>query len=264
MRNGAAVLAATATLLSGCAGMGVPPVGDAMQRPVSEQPTTTDAQAAAKIHVELGTAYFQAGRFGVALDEARLAQAIDPNYAPTYHLMGQVYMFLDEPESARSSFERAARLAPGDPEVNNSYGWFLCVTGKEKQGLERLAAAVRNPYYKTPTRPYTNAGLCHLRLKDDASAEGQFIRAAQADPKNALARFHLADIAFRRGALETARHYLRELHDIAEPTPDSLWLGIRIERGAGNRGSEETYAAQLKSRFPTSPEYEKYSKGQFE
>ncbi len=263
MKCRAAAVAAL-VVLSGCAGIAVPPIGDAAQRPAAELPTTSDAQAAAKIHVELGTAYFQARRFGVALDEARVAQAFDPNYAPTYHLMGQVYMFLEEPDSARRSFEQAARLAPGDPEINNSYGWFLCVTSHEKDGLERLAAAARNPYYKTPTRPYTNAGLCHLRLKDDASAEAQFIRAAQADPNNALARFHLAAIAYRRGALVAARHYLRELHELAEPTPDSLWLGIRIERGAGNRDSEEAYAAQLKSRFPTSPEYEKFSKGQFE
>ena len=67
-----------------------------------------------------------------------------------------------------------------------------------------------------------------------------------------------------RGAIETARHYLAEVHDLAEPTPDSLWLGVRLERKAGNRDNEQAYAAQLRSRFPTSREYENYSKGQFE
>ena len=254
----------TLLLVAGCAGVTAPPLAGSAQRPASELPTTTDAQAAAKIHVELGTAYFQAQRFGVALDEARLAQSIDPTYAPTYHLLGQVYMFLEDPASARRNFEQAARLAPGDPEINNSYGWFLCAMGEEKRGLERLETVVRNPYYRTPTRPYTNAGLCHLRLGDDASAEAQFLRGAQADPKNALARYHLAAIAYRRGAFDTARHYLAEVHELADPTPDSLWLGVRIERKAGNRDNEQAYAAQLRSRFPTSREYENYSKGQFE
>lgn len=253
----------SALLAAGCAG-GLQSVPDVGQRPVSELPSSTDAQAAAKVHVELGAAYFQSGRYGVALDEARLAQAIDPNYAPAYHLFGQVYMYLDDADAARRNFEQAIRIAPGDPEINNSYGWFLCASGQEREGLERLAAVARNPYYKTPTRPFTNAGLCHLRLKDDASAEGQFIRAAQADPKNALARFHLASIAYRRGAYEAAQTYLNEVHDVAEAAPDSLWLGILIARKSGNRENELSYAAQLRSRYPTSREYENYSKGQFE
>ncbi len=249
-------------LLAGCAG--VPLAPDAAQRPVSEQPSSSDAQAAAKIHVELGSAYFQSGRYGVALDEARIAQAIDPNYAPAYHLFGQVYMYLDDADSARRNFEQAVRLAPGDPEINNTYGWFLCASGQVREGIERLTVAARNPYYKTPTRPYTNLGLCYLRLDDDASAEGQFIRAAQSDPKNARARFHLAAIAYRRGAYDAAQSYVNEVHEIAEPAPDSLMLGIRIARKTGNTGNEQAYAAQLKSRYPTSREYEQYSKGQFE
>ena len=175
----AAVVALTLAL-AGCAGL--PTAPDSAQRPISDQPSNTDARAAAKIHVELGTAYFQSGRYGVALDEARIAEAIDPGYAPVYHLFGQVYMYLDDSGSARSSFEKAARLAPGDPEINNTYGWFLCASGEERAGIERLLSVTRNPYYQTQTRPYTNLGLCYLRLGDDAAAEGQFLRAAQADP----------------------------------------------------------------------------------
>ena len=137
-------------------------------------------------------------------------------------------------------------------------------TGQEQAGIERLTAATRNPYYKTPTRPYTNLGLCYLRLGDDTAAEGQFIRAAQSDPTNARARYHLASIAYRRGAYEAAQNYINEVHDIADPAPDSLMLGIRIARQTGNVGNEQAYASQLKSRYPTSREYEQYSKGQFE
>ena len=253
-----------ATLLSACAGVPGRPLSGAAERPVADLPTTSDSQQAAKVHTELGTAYFQAGRFGVALDEARIAQAFDPGYAPAYHLFGQIYMYLDDADAARSNFERAVRLAPGDPEINNSYGWFLCATGREQEGLERLAKVVRNPYYKGRTRPYSNAGLCHLRLRQDALAEIQFKRAVQADEKNTLARFHLAAIAYRRGAYDVAQTYLADVHKLTEPGPDSLWLGILIARKVGNRGNEQAYATQLRSRFPTSREFEKYSKGEFE
>lgn len=45
-----------------------------MERPVSEMPVGKDeARGKAKVHVELGQAYFQVGRYGVALDEAKAA-----------------------------------------------------------------------------------------------------------------------------------------------------------------------------------------------
>lgn len=251
-------------VLTACAGLPQTLNSGSAERPASAKPANSDAQQAAKVHVELGSAYFQSGRFGVALDEARIAQAFDPNYAPTYHLFGQVYMYLDDADAARRNFEQAARLAPGDPEIDNTYGWFLCSSGHEQEGLARLLSSSRNPYYTTPTRPLTNAGLCHLRLKDDAAAEPLFQRAVAADPKNTVALFHLAAIAYRRGAFELAQTRLEAVHALAEPAPDSLWLGILIARKAGHRDSELTYVSQLRSRYPTSREYEKYSKGEFE
>ena len=119
-------------LLAGCATQGGGMSTEStIQRPVSELPATSERQAGAKIHVDLGTAYFKAGRFGVALDEARVAQAFDPDYAPVYHLFGQIYMYLDDKHAARQNLEKAATLAPGDPEINNTYGWFLCASGEE-------------------------------------------------------------------------------------------------------------------------------------
>lgn len=249
-------------LLAGCATQGGGGVSTEsnIQRPVSELPATNERQAGAKIHVDLGTAYFKAGRFGVALDEARVAQAFDPAYAPVYHLFGQIYMYLDDKLAARENLERAANLAPGDPEINNTYGWFLCASGEEQAGIERLVRVVRNPYYRTPTRPYTNAGLCYLRLKDDQAAERQFLLAVQTDPSNTLALYHLASLAYQRGAYDVANGYLQNLQQQAVPTAESLLLGARIARKLGNQENEASFATQLRSRFPTSKEYEIYSK----
>ena len=82
--------------MSACAGPQIPGGVTRLERPVSEQPVQSDGRRKAKVHVELGQAYFQAGRFGVALDEARAAATYDSGYAPVYMLMGQVHMFLEE------------------------------------------------------------------------------------------------------------------------------------------------------------------------
>ncbi len=236
----------------------------AADRPMLELPPATDAQARAKVHTELGMAYFEIGRFDVALDEASNSLAHDPSYAPAFHLMGLVYMFIDDTANARESFLRALRGAPNDPDFNNSYGWFLCGMGEEQEGLRRLAVAASNPYYRHATRPYTNAGLCYLRLKDDAAAIDQFRRAVALDPGNARALLQLASISYRQGDYVTARSYLVQLHQQNEPTAASVWLGLRTERKLGNRESEASYAAQLRGRFDDSPEFRDMIQGNFE
>lgn len=254
-----------ALALAGCAGG---PIGGgpaaSMERPVSDKPTTTDAQRKARVHVELGQAYFQVARYGVALDEAKAAVYYDPGYAPAYQLMGMVYMYLEDNAVAAANFERALQLAPGDPEIMNSYGWFLCSTGKENAGLNMLNSAARNPYYQAPSRALTNAGLCHLRLKNDAAAEASFLRAADADNTNAQAIYHLAAITYRRGAYEASRRYIAALHQMGEPTAESLWLAIRVEHQLGDRSAEASFVQQLRRRFPGSAEYQAFLQGQYQ
>ena len=256
---------AVALALGGCAGApGVPSSAAMISRPMSDNNPATPADARARVHVELGMAYFEVGRYDVALDEARIALNDSPSYAPAYHLLGLAYMYVEEHGAARENFERALREAPGDPDFNNSYGWFLCSQGQEREDLERLAVAARNPYYRHQTRPLTNAGLCHLRLGEESAAEAQFQRAVQADPENAQALYLLADIAYRGGRYEQARSQLIRLHQAHGPSAASAWLGLRTERRLGNADAEASYAAQLRSRFAESEEFKSMNQGKFE
>jgi type IV pilus assembly protein PilF len=250
--------------LAGCAGGNFGAPVASIERPVSDKPAVTDGQRKAKVHVDLGQAYLQAGRYGVALDEAKAAVYYDSRYAPAYQLMGLVHMYLEENAVAAANFERALQLAPGDPEIMNSYGWFLCSTGKEQAGIEQLSAAARNPYYQTPTRALANAGLCHLRLKNDAAAEDFFLRAVDADNGNQAAIYHLAAITYRRGAYDASKRYLAALHQGGDSSAESLWLAIRVERRLGDRAAEASLVQQLRRRFPGSPEYQAFLQGQYQ
>lgn len=255
-----------AAALAGCGTLPAPSAGTGttVSRPMSDITPATPAEARARVHVDLGMAYFEVGRYDVALDEARIALNDSPNYAPAYHLLGLAYMLIEENAAARENFERALREAPGDPDFNNSYGWFLCTQGELQQGLDRLALAARNPYYRHPGRPLTNAGLCYLRLKDDAAAEVQFMRAVQADPANGQALYQLADIAYRNGRYDQARAHLVRLHQQLNPSAASVWLGLRTERRLGNQDAAASYASQLQSRFADSEEFKLFNEGKFE
>lgn len=234
------------------------------QRPAADRPITSDNQRRAKAHTDLGMAYYTAGNYGVGLDEARIAMAYDPNYAPAHHLNALLLASLDDTVAARQSFEKAYSLAPGDPDINNSYGWFLCVQKRYAEGMERLAMAARNPYYNAVTRPLANSGMCLMMQNKDVEAEPYFRRAVAADGDNVQALLNLAAIAYRRGNFEGAHTYLNEVHQRGRATAESLWLGVRVERKREDRVGEASYASQLKSRFPTSTEYQQLIEGKFE
>lgn len=241
-----------------------PKVSEVVERPVADQPITSKARTSAKLHTELGVAYLQAARVGVALDEANQALSYDQTYAPAHLLKAQVYVELEQYSLARPEFEEAVRLAPGDPTVNNTYGWFLCSQGQEGQGLQRLEMAARNPYYATPAKSWANAGLCYLRLKQDAQAEERFVRAYTLDEREPMPLYHLAQINLRAERYMRAKQFVDQLMNRQEPNADVLWLALRIERKLGNTESVRRFADKLRNDFPGSIEYQNYLQGKFE
>lgn len=250
-------------LLAGCAGFqsNRPPPQPELPTP---QAKVGDARTRAKAHTDLGMIYFQGGRMAVALEEARIALEADSGYAPAYNLRGLVRMNLRENAPAQSDFEQALRLAPNDPEINNNFGWFLCTLGREQDGIRHLMTAAKNPLYNTPTRPYTNAGLCAMRLKDAAAAEEYFRQAVIADGGNAQALYQLADLRYRRGDYAEAQRFVAEVNRLIEPTAESVWLALRIERRLGDRQAEAAFASRLRRNFSGSREYQALMQGQFD
>lgn len=218
----------------------------------------------AKVHTELGMAYLQAGRMAVALEEAESAVQADPTYAPAYNLRGLVHMFLRESVLARLDFEKALKLVPGDAEVSNNYGWFLCQNGQVKDSFAYFLKAVKDPLYPTPTKPWYNAGMCALLDKDNEAAADYFLKSAMADRSNAPALYHLADLRYKHGNLAEAQRFINEVLRIAQPDPAALWLAVRIERKLGNRTAEASHANQLRWKFQGTPEYQAMIQGKFE
>ncbi|KAF0162157.1 MAG: type IV pilus assembly protein PilF [Rhodocyclaceae bacterium] len=250
-------------LLAGCTATGGGS-GQGAQQAVSAQPAESEQQQRAKVHTELGSLYMLDGRSAIALEEARIALAVDSNYAPAYNLLAITHMALNETRLAEDNFQKALSLAPGDPEINNNYGWFLCQNGREQGSIAYFMAAAKNPLYTTPTKPYTNAGICSLRLKNDKAAEDYLMTALRLSPTNTQALFWLADIAYRQGRHSEARQWATDIEKMMEPTAEVIWLALRIERKLGNREAEARYASQLRRRFPGSPEQRLLIQGQYD
>jgi len=255
--NARAVLAAL-LLLAGCASQ--PETTD----PGSIVGEVGDPRNRARIHTELASAYFERGNMGIALEELRLATVADASYAPAHGMYGLVYADLKELDKAEDSFQRALRLAPNDPDINHAYGRFLCLNGREKESIGFFLQAIRNPLYSAPGRSYSAAGMCSLRMKNTQDAEEFFVRALKLDADDPTALLQLGQIRYRQGNMADARKLVARHLKLASPGPESLWLAVKIERKSGERIAEQSYANQLRRRFPGSPEYQALQRGAYD
>lgn len=118
------------------------------------------ADERAGIRTQLAAEYFKRRQFGVAIEEAQKAIAINPAYAPAYGMLALVYMDLQEDAKARDNFNHAVEYAPNDPDIRHNYGYFLCDRGQYQAGVAEYMAALRNPTYQMPVKTLIAAGIC--------------------------------------------------------------------------------------------------------
>lgn len=223
-----------------------------------------DPRNRARVHTELAGVYYERGSMGIALEELRRATAADSNYAPAHNMLGRVYMALKEDRLADQSFQRALQLSPNDPDINHSYGWFLCQTGQEQESIRYFLQAIRNPLYAAPWRSYSAAGLCSLRKNDVKDADEFFQRALRLEPDEPTALLKLGTIRYGQGRMDEARRLVNRYNKVMMPSAESLWLGVRVERRMGDRLTERSYADQLRRRFPGSTEYRALQQGMYD
>ncbi len=258
------MLALALLVLAGCA-------ATAPQAPSTDSPGSGpiiadvgEPRSRARIHTELASLYYQRGNMGVALEELRTATAADVSYAPAHSMLGLVYMDLRENRLAEASFERALKLSPNDGNINHNYGWFLCQTKREPDSIKYFLQAVRNPLYAAPWRSYSAAGVCALRTNSLKDAEGFFERALRMEPDEPTSLLQLGEIRYRQGRMDEARKLVSRHNKLMAPSAESLWLALRIERRLGQRVAEQSYANQLRRRYPGSPEYQALQRGNFD
>lgn len=223
-----------------------------------------DARNRARIRTELAALYYGRGSMAVALEELRAAAAADPTYATTQSMFGLVYAELRENKLAQQHFELALKLAPNDPDINHNYGTFLCQTARESDSIKYFLQAIRNPLYPTPWRSYAAAGLCALRTDNLGDAEELTGRALRLEPNDPTALLVMGQVRYRQSRYEDARALVTRYNRLQEPTAESLWLALRVERRLGERLAENNYANQLRRRFPESREYQALQRGAFD
>jgi type IV pilus assembly protein PilF len=253
-------------LLTACAGAGMGSgSGRAELKTASDQ---TAFEKRANIRLQLAVGYYQQGKYDIALDEIKQAIAADPGYADAYGMRALIYTAMGQVPLADDNYRHALRLAPGNPDLANNYGSFLCQTAnRPAEAMPQFEAALNNPSYQTPVSALVNAGVCSLKTKNIDAAERYLLDALRYNPELPAVSSGLARVYFERRDYKRAGFFINRLTEVSKLdnlSADALWLAMRVQRKLGERSMEASLVAQLRRRFPGSPEYLAYERGAFD
>lgn len=266
----AAALVSTLFLatLAGCASTGSDGVATTAGGELRTASDQTAVEKRASIRVQLAVGYYQEGKYEIALDEVKQALAADPTYADAYGLRALIYTSMGQFPLADENHRHALRLEPGNPEFANNYGTFLCQSvNKPLEAMRHFDAALKNPTYQTPLSALVNAGVCSIKNGNADAAERYLLEALRLNPGLPAVNAGLARIYYERRDLQRAGFFINRLIETAKLetlSADALWLAMRVQRKLGDRTHEATLAAQLRRRFPGSPEYAAFERGAFD
>jgi type IV pilus assembly protein PilF len=168
---------------------------------------------------------------------------------------GFVYDRLGEDRKAGGHFEQAVKLGGKDnPDVLNNAAVFQCRKGSKRRGEELFLQAAASPLYRMPEVAFANAGHCARADGRPKDAERYFREALARRPNMPDPLLAMADLQHEFGNDLQARAFVQRYHESAPATAQSVWLGYRVERGAGDAVAAEEYARRLRMEFPTSAE----------
>lgn len=252
-----------AALLSACASSVAPPAPASADLKTESDQTNADRRAQTRL--ELAAAYFGRNQLSTALDEVKQALVAIPDMPEALNLRGLIYAAMGETGLAEESFRRALAVAPRDGDILHNFGWYLCQQRRFDEADALFGRALALPQYRTFSRTMLAQGVCQARAGQLARADSSLSRAYELDPANPAIAYNLTEVLLRQGELERARFYIRRVNARRETAnAESLWLAMRIEQRLGNPGQVRQLGAELRERFPQSPQALLYERGRFD
>ena len=207
--------------------------------------------AAAAANANLGADFLRKNEIGRAQTYFRKALGYNSDNFSANWGMAVINDRFGNTDTARVFYEKTLRLQ-ARPEIENSYGAFLCRQGDTDQALSYLQRAGRAPAYRGRANALANAGLCVYRMGRSAAAAGYFRRALAIDPNQMTALTRLAAIEYKHGRYLDARAFIQRAAAATELGADQLALGARIEQALGDTAAAADYR-QRSRRAPASP-----------
>lgn len=224
-----------------------------------QKDSNVDYERASEINTNLGIAYMQSGDLNQAKEKMEKAIKQNPESATANMAYGLLMQRIKEPDIADKHFKKALSLNPGDPNLQNNYGGFLCSIGKYEEGVAQFLKAMENPLYTTPQFAADNIGSCYLKQGDLSRAEAFYRKSLEIDKRFPSALYNMARLSYLKEEYLATRGYLQRFNDAVGDIPGTLWLCYQVEQELNNGRDANLCADKLLDNFPNSKEAKQLS-----
>lgn len=232
-----------------------------------KQPTAAErTEQRVMIKTQLAAEYMNAGDYRQAVATIEEALRTDSRNVYGWLMRAQIYHYLKVPDKADESFRRALAIEPGNAEVNNNYGWFLCDLQKRyNDAMPYFDRALADPTYPSPFVANMNKGICSTRMGQYNLAESYFQRALSLNPNFFVVQKEMARAKLQQGQSRDADYLFRQYQSKVDVlSADDLLLGWRIARSMGHSQAAYEYEAQIRANYPYSNEMEQITTGKIQ
>lgn len=225
---------------------------------VPESKYQVNEDKALSSHVELALKYIESKNRESARHHLRRAFELDRNSVDATFAMAMLYQLEGEPKLAEEHFKKTLRMNSEYTRARNNYGAFLFSHERFEEAFEQFETASEALDYDNRADVMVNLGRTALKLDRPEKAKAVFERANRINAGIPAVKYELAALYFEQGDYAAAKRYLDAYGQIARPAPQTLLLGIKLERIFGNKDREASYAMALKNKYPYSQEYLEY------
>ncbi|MBK6729166.1 MAG: type IV pilus biogenesis/stability protein PilW [Xanthomonadales bacterium] len=226
---------------------------------IDTQPNANDA---GKINIQLGQAYLSQGKLDLAMDKLKKGIELSPRNPDGHTVIAVLYEQLGNTPMASKHYLEARKLAPESGLTANNLGRFLCAQGQYEQADPLFAAALMDPFYRSPETALLNRGSCAMSA-GKLDLAGEALRAAlERDANMPDALYQSAMLAMQRKDSMRARAFLERYLGVVPASPQALTFAIRIEQSLDDQRAVTRYRERLLSEFPESAEAESIDRNQ--
>ncbi len=159
----------------------------------------------ARMLVEVANGALLEGDPTGALQSLSEAEKVDDSLPELHHSYALAYLRKHELKRAIECAKKAVALNPEYPEANNTLGKLLMEDGKLLEARAPLQRAAKNAMSREAYKAWTNLGIIHYQLGDLAESEKMMDRAIDEAPAFAcVAYFYRGQIKQRNNSLNSA------------------------------------------------------------
>lgn len=244
------VFSLLAILLSGC-------VIESTNDPMAKN---KDLDKALRAYVQLGTRYIQDRNMTQADRVLRKAASINEDDAGLNNAYGLFYLVENDKERAEKYFLKAIDEDPELSAAYNNYANLLYSDKRYEDAAEQLLVVSKHYRYEKRFQVFETLGRCYVKLEQPDLAEPAFHKALQLYPRLPGSLLGLSGLYLNKGNYPLSKKYLEQYEAVSKPSPEQLWLGIRLQRQLGDADKLASYELALRKLFPGSPEFREYQK----